>query len=199
MYSCSQLCRDGGTGPGGFFFLDEVRELSRHNDRFHGLLIYDNLLTISIILQHQRRRQHFKSGQATANERSLVYVHGGGLQQAMCVKFTHSNDEIEQRRWFHRSTTTSKRQTNLNWLKRPVHNVLLSKRSFRKRERQGLMGSLCNRPTLRARLRSKTTASSGLCHIASSCTSYTHVYLATRGCRCSPGCTKFTQLHVVTS
>ena len=26
----------------------------------------------------QRRRRHFKSGQATANERSLVRVHGGG-------------------------------------------------------------------------------------------------------------------------
>ena len=35
----------------------------------------------------------------------------------------------------------------------------------------------------RARLRSRTTASSGMRHIASSCTSYTHVYLATRGCR----------------
>ena len=38
----------------------------------------------------QRRRRHFKSGQATtANKRSLVHVHGGGrraegLQQAMC-------------------------------------------------------------------------------------------------------------------
>ena len=31
-----------------------------------------------------------------------------------------------------------------------------------------------------------STASSGLRHIASSCTSYTHVYLATRECRCSP-------------
>ena len=35
----------------------------------------------------QRRRQHFKSsqGQATANKRSLVHVHGGGYpQQGMC-------------------------------------------------------------------------------------------------------------------
>ena len=37
--------------------------------------------------------------------------------------------------------------------------VSLSKQSFRKRERQGLAGSLCNRPTYRARLRSRTTAS----------------------------------------
>ena len=29
-------------------------------------------------LYHQRRRQHFKSGQATGNKRSLVHVHGGG-------------------------------------------------------------------------------------------------------------------------
>ena len=47
------------------------------------------------------------------------------------------------------------------------------------------MGSLRIRPTRRARLRSGTTASSGMHHIASSCTSYTHVYLAKRGCRCS--------------
>ena len=70
-------------------------------------------------------------------------------------------------------------------LKRPVHNVLLSKRLFRKRERQGLVGSLCIRPTRRARLGSRTTTSSGMYHITSS-TSYVHVYLATRGCRCSP-------------
>ena len=48
------------------------------------------------------------------------------------------------------------------------------------------MESLRKRPTRRARLRSRTTASRGMRHIASSCTSYTHVYLATRGCRCSP-------------
>ena len=47
------------------------------------------------------------------------------------------------------------------------------------------MGCLRKRPTRSARLRSRTTASSGMRHIASSCTSYTHVYLATRGCRCS--------------
>ena len=51
---------------------------------------------------------------------------------------------------------------------------------------QELVGSLRIRPTRRARLRSGTTASSGMRHIASSCTSYTHVYLAKRGCRCSP-------------
>ena len=67
-----------------------------------------------------------------------------------------------------------------NQLKRPVHNVFLSKRSFRKWERQGLVGSLRNRPTCRARLRSRTTASSGMYHIASSCMSYTHMYLATQ-------------------
>ena len=50
---------------------------------------------------------------------------------------------------------------------------------------QELVGSLRIRPTRRARLRSATTASSGMCHITSSCTSYTHVYLAKRGCRCS--------------
>ena len=36
----------------------------------------------------QRRHQHFKSGQATANKRSLVHVHGGrsitGNVQATC-------------------------------------------------------------------------------------------------------------------
>ena len=48
------------------------------------------------------------------------------------------------------------------------------------------MGSLRKRPTRRARLKSRTTASSGMRHIVSSYTSYTHVYLATRGCRCSP-------------
>ena len=37
------------------------------------------------------------------------------------------------------------------------------------------MGSLRVRPTRRARLRSGTTASSGMRHIASSCTSYTLV------------------------
>ena len=46
------------------------------------------------------------------------------------------------------------------------------------------------RPTCGARLRSRTTASSGMRHIASSCTSYTHVYLATRGCQCSLGMSK---------
>ena len=29
-------------------------------------------------MQTQRRRRHFKSGQATANKRSLVHVEGGG-------------------------------------------------------------------------------------------------------------------------
>ena len=56
---------------------------------------------------------------------------------------------------------------------------------FRKRERQGLVESLHTMPTRRARLRS-STASSGMHCIASSCTSYTHVYLATCGCWCSP-------------
>ena len=44
-----------------------------------------------------------------------------------------------------------------------------------------------NRPTRRARLRSRSTVSSGMRHTASSCTSniYTHVYLATYECRCS--------------
>ena len=34
----------------------------------------------------QRRRRHFKSGQATSNKRSLVHMQGrgGGLQQTMC-------------------------------------------------------------------------------------------------------------------
>ena len=68
----------------------------------------------------------------------------------------------------------------------PVHNVLFYKRSFQKWERQGLVGSLSNRPTCRARLRSRTTASSAMCHIASTCMSYMHVYLATHGCQCSP-------------
>ena len=57
---------------------------------------------------------------------------------------------------------------------------------FGNRKGQELVGSLRIRPTRRARLRSETTASSGMRHIASSCTSYTHVYLAKRGCRCSP-------------
>ena len=68
------------------------------------------------------------------------------------------------------------------WLKRPVHNVLFFKQSFWKWERQGLVGGLRNRPTCRARLRSRTTASSGMHHITTSCMSYTHVYSATRGC-----------------
>ena len=50
--------------------------------------------------------------------------------------------------------------------------------------KDGLVGSLCNRPTHSARLRCRTTASSGMRHITSSCMSYMHVYLATRGCRC---------------
>ena len=61
---------------------------------------------------------------------------------------------------------------------------------------EGLQPALCgktgaggesrhNRLTCRARLRSRTTASSRMCHVASSCTSCTHVYLATRGCRWS--------------
>ena len=112
---------------------------------------------------YQRRRRHFKSGQATANKRSLMHVNGdGGVYNRQVVQ--------------PRSKPT--------WLTRPVHNFLLSKRSYR--ERQGLVGSLRKRPTLRARLRSRTTASSGMRHIASNCTSYTHLYLATHGCRCSP-------------
>ena len=51
----------------------------------------------------------------------------------------------------------------------------------------GLVESLRNRPTCKARLKSRTIGSSGMHHIASSCTSYMHVYLATRGCRCSLG------------
>ena len=35
-----------------------------------------------------------------------------------------------------------------------------------------------------ARLRSRTTAGGGMRHITSSCTTYTHVYLATCGCQC---------------
>ena len=88
------------------------------------------------------------------------------------------------------STTGNVQRSKPTWLKRPVYNVFLSKRSFRKRERQGLAGSVRNRPTCGARLRSRTTASSGMRHIASSCTSYTHVYLATRGCQCSLGMSK---------
>ena len=56
-------------------------------------------------------------------------------------------------------------------------------------------GSLCNRPTCRARHR--TTASNGMHQIASSCTSYTDVYLATRGCRCSLGTRPTTHWKVV--
>ena len=82
------------------------------------------------------------------------------------------------------STTGNVQRSKPTWLKRPVHNFILFKHSFRKR---WLVGSLRNRATCRARLRSRTTASSGMPHIASSCTSYTHVYLATRGCRCSLG------------
>ena len=81
------------------------------------------------MIRWQRRRRHFKSGQATANKRSLMHVHGvggggGGLT-------TGAGGESPQ-----------------------------------------------------ARVRSRTTASSGMHHIASSCMSYTHVYLATRGCQC---------------
>ena len=71
-----------------------------------------------------------------------------------------------------------------SWLKRPVYTTFFFPNGCR--ERQGLVGSLRKRPTRRARLRSRTTASSGMHHIASSCTSYTQVYLATRGCLCSP-------------
>ena len=53
--------------------------------------------TLTNLLPSQRWRQHFKSGQATANKRSLVHVHGGeGLQQAMCGIawfFTRAGDE----------------------------------------------------------------------------------------------------------
>ena len=47
--------------------------------------------TACTLTAQQRRRRHFKCGQATANKRSLVHVHeggggggGGGLQQVMC-------------------------------------------------------------------------------------------------------------------
>ena len=39
-------------------------------------------------------------------------------------------------------------------------------------------------------------ASSGMHHIYSSCTSYTHVYLATRGCRCSLGTRPMTERNL---
>ena len=56
----------------------------------------------------QRRRRHFKSGQATATKRSLMHVNGGGGVY---------NRQVVQPR------------SKPTWLKRPVHNVLLSKRS----------------------------------------------------------------------
>jgi len=97
----------------------------------------------------QRRHRHFKSGQ---------------IKDHSCTVHRGVGD--------HRSATTSKKEAYL--AEKNVHNVLLSKRLFQKQERQGLVGSLRNRPTCRARLRSRTTASSGMRHIASSCTSYTH-------------------------
>ena len=33
----------------------------------------------------QRRRRHLKSGQATANKRSLVHVHEGGVHNSQCA------------------------------------------------------------------------------------------------------------------
>ena len=60
--------------------------------------------------------------------------------------------------------------------KRPLHNVLLSKQSLWKWERQGLVGSLRNSPTRRARQRSRITASSRMRHSTSSYMLYMHVY-----------------------
>ena len=61
----------------------------------------------------------------------------------------------------------------------------------------GAGGESCNSPMRRARLRSRTTASSRMRHIASSYMSYTLVYLATCGCRCSLGTRPTTRWKVV--
>ena len=43
----------------------------------------------------QRRRRHFKSGQATTNKRLLVHVHGGeGVQQEMCGNLWNQNARV---------------------------------------------------------------------------------------------------------
>ena len=72
------------------------------------------------------------------------------------------------------------------WLKRPVaaqqssFQMVVSETG--KTGAGGLLNTHAYRPTCRARLRSRTTASSRMRHIASSYMSYTHVYLATPGC-----------------
>ena len=135
------------------------------------------------------------------NKRSLVHVQGGTIQQHCVINklnlqgnfklhllFTHSfcalMTWLEQRQQFHRSSDFNHFQ-KANQLKRPVHNVLLSKWLFQKRERQGLVGSLCNRPTCRTRLRSRTTASSQERAILLVAARRIHVYFATCGCRYS--------------
>ena len=82
---------------------------------------------------------------------------GGGLQQA---------------------SSATKKQTNL------AEKTCTQRSSFQTVVGTGAGGESPQKAycTRRARLRSRTTASSGMRHIASSCTSYTHVYLATRGC-----------------
>ena len=100
-------------------------------------------LYVELLSHSQRRRRHFKSGQATATKRSLMHVNKDGgvgvsIQQA---------------------SSATKKQTNL------AEKTCTQHSSFQTvvyRERQGLVGSLCKRPTRRNRLRSRTTASSGI-------------------------------------
>ena len=41
---------------------------------------------LMVYVVNQRRRRYFKSGQATANKRSVVHVHlGGGVYNRQCV------------------------------------------------------------------------------------------------------------------
>ena len=48
-------------------------------------LLQECTAIIQNIRNNQRRRRHFKSGQATANKRSLVHVHGGRVYNRQCA------------------------------------------------------------------------------------------------------------------
>ena len=121
--------------------------------------------------QMQRQHRHFKSGRATANKCAQGGGGGRGLQQAM---------------W---------EANQLGW--KELYTTFFFPNGCFRNGKDGLVGSLNKRPTCRPRLRSRTTATSGMCHIASSSTSYTHVYLATPGCQCSLGTRPTTRWKVV--
>ena len=98
----------------------------------------------------------------TCKHTIIIFIHRGGADNSKLVRPLQIKDHscmcVCVCVWgggggvYNRQCATVKTTCGIKmqlYKKGPLHNVLLSKQLFWKRERQGLVGSLHNRPTLR--------------------------------------------------